>query len=215
MAEYSVAQVDEIDEVAGPGCHYRPIRHHFGISAFGVNAWTGHAPGDAVILEHDADDPTRDEELFFVLRGRASFELDGNQVDAAAGTFVFAAPGTNRRAIAKESGTMIIAIEGSPGKAYEARGRELWAPLISLYGAGEYEEVADRLQTAVETSPQYPLLFFNLACCQSLLGRTSSALDSLRQAVEMSDEFRETAKVDSDLDPIRNEGAFKELIGFN
>ena len=35
-------------------------------------------------------------------------------------------------------GTTIIALEGTPGKAYEARGWELWAPLAPLYEAGEY-----------------------------------------------------------------------------
>jgi hypothetical protein len=56
------------------------------------------------------------------------------------------------------------------------------------------------------------MLFYNLACCESLSGRTTDALDHLRQAIEMSEEFRDSAKVDSDLDPIRDEPAFKQLI---
>jgi hypothetical protein len=56
-------------------------------------------------------------------------------------------------------------------------------------------------------------LFFNLACCASLSGRTSDALDHLRQAVEASEEFRRSASTDSDLDPIRHEPAFAQLIG--
>jgi hypothetical protein len=213
MAEYAVAHVDNIDEFADGRCHYRPIRHHLDISAFGVNAWTGHAAGDLVINAHDEDDPTRDEELFLVLRGHALFELDGDQVDAPTGTLVRASPLMNRTAIAKEPGTTIIAIEGTPGKAYDARGWELWAPLAPLYDAGEYAEVADRLRILVEASPQYPMLFFNLACCESLLGRTTHAIDSLHRAIEMSEEFRGAAKDDSDLDPIRGEEAFQRLIG--
>lgn len=213
MAEYAVAHVDDIDEFADAGSHYKPIRHHLGISAFGVNAWTGHATGDRVINERDADDPTRDEELFLVVRGHALFELDGDRVDAPAGTLVFARPLADRSAIAKEPGTTIIAIEGTPGKAYDARGWELWAPLAPLYEAGGYAEVADRLGALVAASPQYPMLFFNLACCQSLSGRTTQALDSLRRAIEMSEEFLGRAKDDPDLDPIRREEAFQELIG--
>jgi hypothetical protein len=64
----------------------------------------------------------------------------------------------------------------------------------------------------VEASPQYALLFYNLACCESLSGRTADALDHLRHAIEMSEEFRDSAKHDSDLDPIRDESAFKQLI---
>ena len=110
-----------------------------------MTAWTAHAAGDLVINEHDEGDPTADQELFLVLRGHAVFELDGDRVDAPAGTLVFAPPRTKRTATAKEDGTTIIALEGTPGKAYEARGWELWAPLAPLYEAGEYAEVADRL----------------------------------------------------------------------
>jgi hypothetical protein len=148
-----------------------------GITAFGVTAWTARAARDLVINEHDEDDPTADQELFLVLRGHVGFELDGDRVDAPAGTLVFAPPHTKRMATAKEEGTTIIALEGTPGQAYEPRGWELWAPLAHLYAAGEYAEVADRLGVLVAASPQYPMLFFNLACCESLSGRTSDALD--------------------------------------
>jgi hypothetical protein len=213
MAGYAVAHLDEIEEFADAGCRYRPIRHHLGITAFGVTAWTARAAGDLVINEHDEDDPTADQELFLVLRGHAEFELDGRLVDAPAGTLVFAPPRTKRKASAKEEGTIILALEGTPGKGYVARGWELWAPLAPRYEAGEYAEVADRLRAVVAAAPQYPMLFYNLACCESLCGRTSDALDHLRQAVEMSEEFRGSAKGDSDLDPIRDESAFKQLIG--
>ena len=212
MARYAVAQLDEIEESPDAGCHYRPIRHHLGITSFGVTAWSAHAAGDLVINEHDEDDPTADEELFLVLRGHAVFELDGDRVDAPAGTLVFVPPRTRRTAFAQQEGTTIIALEGTPGKAYEARGWELWAPLAPLYEAGEYADVADRLTTRVAAAPQYPMLFYNLACCESLCGRTSDALDHLRHAVEMSEEFRGSAKDDSDLDPIRHEPAFEQLI---
>ena len=139
MAGYAVAHLDEIEEFADAGCHYRPIRHHLGITAFGVTAWTAGAAGDVVINEHDEDDPTADQELFLVLRGHAVFEVDGDRVDAPAGTLVFAPPRTKRVASATEEGTTIIALEGTPGKAYEARGWELnltAASLTDLPGQG-------------------------------------------------------------------------------
>jgi len=212
MADYRVAHLDEIEELADAGCHYRPIRHELGITAFGVTAWTARAAGDVIINEHDEDDPTADQELFLVLRGHAVFEIDDDSVDAPAGTLVFAPPRTKRTASARQPGTTVIAIEGTPGDAYEARGWELWAPLAPLYEAGEYAEVAGRLGTVVATTPQYPMLFFNLACCESRCGRTSDALSHLRRAIETSEEFRETAKGDSDLDPIRDEPAFQQMV---
>ena len=212
MDGYSVAHLDDIEEFSDVGCHYRPIRHQLGITAFGVTAWTAHAAGDTVINEHDEGDPTADEELFLVLRGHATFDIDGDRVDAPAGTFVFVPPRTKRTASAEQDGTTIILVEGTPGRGYDARGWELWAPLAPLYSAGGYAEVADRLTALVATSPQYPMLFFNLACCESRCGRTGDALIHLRRAVEMSEEFRASAKTDSDLDPIRDEPAFQQLI---
>jgi hypothetical protein len=213
MAAYAVAHLDELDELIDGRCLFRPVRHHFGITAFGATVWTARAAGDLIVDEHDEGDPTADQELFVVLRGHAVFELEGDRVEAPAGTFVFAPPRTKRRAFAEESGTTIMLIEGTSGKAYEPRGWELWAPLVPLYEAGEYAEVADRLGVLVEASPQYAPLFYNLACCESLSGRTTDALDHLRQAIEMSEEFRDSAKDDSDLDPIRDEPAFRQLIG--
>jgi len=147
-----------------------------------------------------------------VLSGHAVFTIDDDSVDAPAGTLVFAPPRTKRTASAQEQGTTIIAVEGTPGKAYEARGWELWAPLSPLYEAGEYAEVADRLGALVAAAPQYPMLFFNLACCESRVGRRRDALGHLRHAIEMSEEFRDSAKADPDLDPIRDEPAFKQMV---
>jgi Cupin domain len=211
-AVYSVAHLDEIEELADGRCLYRPVRHRLGITSFGATAWRAHSAGDLIVDEHDEGDPTADEELFVVLQGRAEFELEGDRVDAPAGTFVFAPPGTRRRVFAVEPETTVMLIEGTPGKAYEPRGWELWAPLVPLYETGQYTEVADRLRVAVEAHPQYAMLFYNLACCESLTGRTSDAVDHLRRAIEMSDEFRAAAKSDSDLDAIRDQPAFQRLV---
>jgi mannose-6-phosphate isomerase-like protein (cupin superfamily) len=212
MSGYAVAHLDEIDELADGRCLYRPVRHHFGITAFGVNAWTGREAGDRIINEHDEDEPDGNEELYLVLRGRAAFELDGARVDAPAGTFVFARPGVKRTAFAKEPDTTIVALGGTPGKAYEPHGWELWAPLRPLYEAGEYAAVADRLRELAEANPQYADLMYNLACCESLAGRTNDALEHLGRSIEMSERSRAYAEEDSDFDPIRDEPAFRQLV---
>ena len=211
MSGYAVAHLDEIDEQNDGRQPWRPIRHHFGITSFGVNSWTGRTAGDRIINEHD--EAEENEELYVVLQGRAVFELDGERVDAPAGTLVFAEPGVKRTAFAEEPETTIIALGGTPGEAYEPDGWELWAPLNPLYQAGEYAEAADRGRELLEAHPQYPTLFYNVACCESLAGRTTDAIEHLRQAIEMSERSRALAKDDSDFDPIRDEPAFKELIG--
>jgi tetratricopeptide (TPR) repeat protein len=211
VSSYAVARLDQIDELSDGRCPWRPVRHHFGITAFGINAWTAGEAGDRIINEHDETDDGN-EELYLVLRGRAVFELDAERMDAPAGTLVFVQPEVKRTAFAEEPGTTIIAVGGVPGKAYEPLGWEVWAELRPLYEAGEYAEAADRGRELLEVHGQYPGLAYNLACCESLAGRTTDAVEHLRQAIEQSEQFRPYAKDDSDFDPIREEPAFKELI---
>jgi tetratricopeptide (TPR) repeat protein len=215
MAEYVAAHLDDIDEFGDAGAYYRPIRHHLGVTAFGVTAWTAHMAGEVVINARDEDDPTADQELFLVLRGHAEFEVEGDGLDAPAGTLVFVPPNSKRRALAIEKETTVLAVEGTPGKAYAARGWELWAPVAPMYQEGRYSEVANRLRDLVEISPQYPMLWFNLACCESQSGQTSAALEHVRRAIAMSEEFRQSARDDSDLDPIRDDPEFQGLINAN
>lgn len=217
MSGYAVVRVHEVPEVEDGRCPMRPVRHHLGITGFGVTAWTARNAGDRVINEHQEaeageEESERDEELYLVLQGHAVFELDGERHEAPAGTFVFVRPAVKRTAFAEEPGTTIVAVGGTPGKPYEPVGWELWAPLRQLYEAGEYAEVVERGREVIEANPQYGLLFYNVACCESLIGQTEDALEHLRRAIELSEQFRAYANGDSDLDAIRDEPAFKELV---
>ena len=83
MSGYAVAQIDEIDEISDGRCPWRPVGFHFGLTSFGVNAFTGHEVGDRIINEHDeSQEHDLQEELYLVQRGRATFELDGERLDA-------------------------------------------------------------------------------------------------------------------------------------
>ena len=213
--KYNVAHFEEIDEITDGREPMRPVRLHFGITSFGVNTWTGRSAGDRILNEHDeADDAGEgDEELYLVHAGRATFELDGERVAAPTGTFFFAPSGVKRTAFAEEPSTTIVAVGGSPGKVYEPFGWEFAMPINQLYYAGGYAEAADRGLEVVEAHPEYPGPLYNLACCESLAGRKDDAIEHLRLAIERSERFRSYAASDSDFDPIREEPAFKELVG--
>jgi tetratricopeptide (TPR) repeat protein len=211
VSDHAVVHLEEIDEITDGRCPWRPVRQLFGITSFGINAWTGRDAGDRIINEHD--ESGEEEELYLVHRGRATFELDGERVDAPTGTLVFARPGVTRTAFAEEPGTTILAVGGTPGKAYEPGGWEIWAPLRPLYDAGEYDEAADRGRALIEAHPEYPDLIYNVACCESLAGRTADAIEHLRLAIDRADRFRSFAAEDPDFDPVRDEQAFKELVG--
>jgi hypothetical protein len=212
MDGYAVAHVDEIGEVDDGRAPMRAVRHHFGITSFGVNAWIAREAGARIINEHDESEPDSNEELYLVLRGRASFEVDGEQFEAPAGTFIFVRPGVKRTAFGEEPDTTIVAVGGVPGKPYEPGGWELFAPVRPLYEAGDYAEAADRGRELLAGDPPYADLFYNVACCESLAGQKDQAIAHLRRAIELSERTRPFLEDDSDLDPIRQDPAFKELL---
>ena len=214
MSGYAVARIEQIDEIQDGRSPWRPVRHHFGVTSFGINAFTARETGDRIINEHDEVDDEGDahEELYLVQSGRARFELDGEQVDAPAGTFVYAPARRQADRLRRGAGDDDRRHGRHAGEGVHVRGWEIWAPLQPLYEAGEYAEVADRGRELIEAHPELPLLNYNLACCESLAGRSGDAVKHLRQAIEQREELRSLATEDSDLDSIREEPGFKELI---
>jgi hypothetical protein len=97
--------------------------------------------------------------------------------------------------------------------AMERHAPELWEPVRRLYEAEAYAQAADRGLELVAAHPDYADLVYNVACCESLAGRTADALEHLRRAIDMTETFRTFAAGDSDFDPIRSEPAFQALIG--
>ena len=63
----------------------------------------------------------------------------------------------------------------------------------------------------VAEHPEDPTLLYNLACCESLPA-AGPAIEHLRAAIDLREEFRPMAAEDSDFDPIRDQ-AFRDLVG--
>jgi hypothetical protein len=93
------------------------------------------------------------------------------------------------------------------------RDDEAWAPLRVIYEAGEYAEVADRGRELIEADPENAQLLYNVACCESLAGRTADAIEHLGRAIDRHEQLRSLAAGDSDFDPVRDDPAFKKLVG--
>ncbi len=214
MAGFTIARLDDIDEIDDGRCPFRPVRHYFGITTFGVNAMTARSDGDRLINEHEEAEPDSSEELYVVVSGSASFELDGAIQEAPAGTFVHVSAGIKRAAFAREAGTTVLAIGAGPaGKPYEPDGWELFAPLRGLFDSGDYEEGADRAQALIADDPPYGAVYYNTACFESRAGRIDAALAHLRRAVELSPFLAETALADDDLAALREQAGFAEIVG--
>ncbi|MEA2383757.1 MAG: hypothetical protein QOH72_3728 [Solirubrobacteraceae bacterium] len=95
---------------------WRPVRGALGTHIVGMGAYTAERAGQVVIGGHtESDDGLGHEEVYVVLRGRATFTLDGEELDAPAGTFVAVIdPGVHRRAVAAEPDTVVLALGGPP-----------------------------------------------------------------------------------------------------
>ncbi len=115
---WKAAAIDEIPPVKldWPAT-WKSIRHHFGITAFGVNAVTKDA-GNVLIPEHEHRE-TGEQELYIIQRGAATATLDGVQVDVPAGSAVAVEGPVARKFEATKSPTTLIVVGGVPGKAYE------------------------------------------------------------------------------------------------
>lgn len=120
MTAWSSAHLDEIAAEQWP--YWAPIRHHFGITTFGVNAWRG-KPGDEVIKRHHESESGAPE-LYLVLSGHATFALGSDELDAPAGTLVFVRdPSTERAAFATQDGTVVLSLgAAADGKAFAPSG---------------------------------------------------------------------------------------------
>ncbi|HEY3462840.1 MAG TPA: hypothetical protein VGK62_05235 [Gaiellaceae bacterium] len=120
MPAYEKAHIDEIASKQWP--HWIPIRHHFGIETFGMNAYR-RSSGEAVVPEHD-ESASGAPELFYVATGHATFTVESDEIDAPAGTCVWVnEPAAKRSATAKEDGTLVVAVgAAAPGQAYAPAG---------------------------------------------------------------------------------------------
>jgi mannose-6-phosphate isomerase-like protein (cupin superfamily) len=110
------------------------VRRHFDIQAFGINGITGKA-GDEMVEPHDEIDDEANltdghEELFAVISGHAVFTVDGEEIDAPAGTLVFVRdPALFRSAVATVDGTAILAVGGKVGAPFQvSRWERAWFP---------------------------------------------------------------------------------------
>ena len=81
-----------------------------------------------------------------------------------------------------------------------------------LAQAGRNEEAKAEAARALELSPGDPLMLYNAACCYSRMGENKLAIDALRNSMAAGLEDIEWTKRDPDLEGIRNDSEYIELM---
>jgi tetratricopeptide (TPR) repeat protein len=205
----SVAHIDELDAIEMPdGFVWHPIRRHFDIRAFGVNAYSAREVGGQIVEEH-SESLLGHEEIYLVLRGRVRFTVDGNDHELGAGQLVFVRdPQLKRGAVSLDEDAIVLALGGKPGEAHVV---SAWEAMFAAVPYSRDENWAEAIRIHVEAlveQPEHPALLYNLACMEARGGHLLDALLHLQRAVELDPKWAEYARKDTDFAAIRSEPGF-------
>jgi mannose-6-phosphate isomerase-like protein (cupin superfamily) len=201
LSGYEVVDVAELESFPGPGTlRWSPLRRPLGITAFGTNVYTAAEVGQDVVEEH-TEEQLGHEEMYVVLKGRATFELDGKELDVPAGSLVYLRdPKVKRYARAAEPNTTVLAVGGKPGQ----HDISAWESYFIAYAVVDEdpERAVAEMEAAVAERPDNGALHYHLACIYARTGRLDDARTSLDRAIELRPEVRERAAEDEDLAPL-------------
>jgi mannose-6-phosphate isomerase-like protein (cupin superfamily) len=187
-----------------------PLRRTLGIQAFGVNCWT--APVGEPVIERHAE-PNGEEELYVVLRGRALFTVEGETVDAGIGTAVYVPPDTVREARAEEPDTVVLAVGGKPGEAFEQKSWEDFQIAFAQARAGGDDEARVLVAETLERNPDAWQGWYNAAAFEALAGNAEGAFEHLGRAFELGPpEVRRLAAEGDDFTSLHSDPRWQELV---
>jgi tetratricopeptide (TPR) repeat protein len=194
------------------GLTWRPVRRHFDIQAFGVNAYTADEAGQRVVEEHREEGGH--EELYVVVSGRATFMVDDEEHDAPAGTLVHCPPGTPRGAVAAEAGTTVLGIGAKPGEVFKPSGWEWTFAGMSLLSQGQEDAARREFEAGLAAYPGAWQGYYNLACVEAKLGNREPALEQLRRAAEIDQAaVSKFAPEDGDFASLMDDPEFLAITG--
>jgi len=207
---YEILKLDAVETAEHRGSNLIPVRYLLGYRPAGVNAWIADTGGQ-LIPPHEED--SGNEELYVVVRGRASFVVGDETEDVSAGTLIFVPPLVHRTATAEEDGTIVFVVGATIGEAFDGGGWDTFAIAYEHYRAGRIDESRAVMEKAMRDQPEHWALPYNAACLAALAGNTDEAIDWLHKALELNhEEIYGYLREDSDLDNIRDDPRFQELL---
>ena len=212
MSGYEILDLDDLEKVTyrGSGETLRPLRLRLGFSAFGANVWSADEAGGKLIPPHEEE--SGHEELYVVVRGRATFTVGAETVDAPTGSLVHIRAETFRTAVAAEPGTMVLAVGGKEGEPFHGGGWENVHAAFAKLDTGDVEGGREAMRALITDGEHAWGGHYNLACYEALAGNSDGAFDELRTAIDLNrDMVMKWLPHDTDLDPLRDDPRFEEL----
>jgi hypothetical protein len=210
-----VTRVRESDAIAVAGGLYQPIRRTLGVRSFGINAYFAPRAGDQLIEKHDetGSGAGAHSELYVVFSGHAAFHVDGEEIDAPAGTIVFVPdPATKRSAIANESGTTALVVGGPADRPLPISPFEYWFVAEGPYREGDFRRAIEIASEGFEQWPGHPTIHYQLACYLARDGQTDAAFEHLASACAGDARAKEWARTDHDFDAIRDDPRYEDAV---
>src|SRR5207247_4224438 len=158
---WEAVHVDELDAIPVAGVVWHPVRRRLGIEAFGMNVYTAEAVGKQIVEEHD-ESSLGHQEVYVVVRGRVTFTVDGETIDAPAGTIVFIRePALKRVGVAETEDALVLAVGNAAGRAYEPSAWETSFAAAPLLDQGRFEEALALFADGLREHPGNPSLLYN------------------------------------------------------
>jgi len=116
MADVTVKKLDDFDSSFGGA--FKLVRHGLGVESFGIQV-IDMPPNADQYPEHDHSEDGQ-EEVYTVLEGSATLQVDGEEYKLEPGVFVRVPSGQKRKIVTASAPVRLLALGGVPGKAYEA-----------------------------------------------------------------------------------------------
>jgi hypothetical protein len=196
-------EIDEVEAVPWRGTElvWRPVRQALGTRIVGMGGYTADRAGQIVIEGHtESEQGMGHEEVYLVLRGRATFTLDGAELDAPAGTFVAVTdPRVHRHAVAAEPGTAVVALGGTP--VFTPSDSE-WIERARPHLRSDPERALSILDELRAAKPYGPVAEVAEAFKALARGDDEGAREALGELLDRRPDLRDVLADDEDLEPL-------------
>ncbi|HVI22151.1 MAG TPA: tetratricopeptide repeat protein, partial [Myxococcales bacterium] len=106
----------------------------------------------------------------------------------------------------------VLAVGGAPGRAFTPMPWETNQDVLTLFEEGRHEDARQLIEEALGRYEQHAVLLYNLACAEARQRHVDEAFEWLGKAIDAGFDAKGMLRTDDDLDNLRSDPRFRELI---